>query len=425
MAITADSAPPTRPRSRAYEFIRGLYRRLIAPNSGSETTSEASLRPYARRLHQALAVFRFFFFAMGVGLSFFAEASRPQPLTLGGAIGLVGLYNVGRVWWPPDPVRRSVIIESAFLLVDVILAVFVVLLTGGLDSPFLIYSLAPALTAGLFMGPASAALAAGVSALAISGAHEASRFGLGGYSGLLDSNYLAFALLYSSVCILVAGLPFLANLNWQRRSRTTAAEAERFRLRREVHDDVAQTLAFLSLKLQIAESKTGSAGLTAQDVRGIREVVRRSYMAVRDYLDGTVDMTFVRPLRVGLAQAIHRWNQDTGLQGELNVVGAEPEIGPDVKRHLIQIAREALANAGKHANPQRVRVKLECRPDGILLLINDDGRGFEATASGGHGLEIMRQRAANIDASLSVTSSSGEGTEVRVDYQLPERQAPQ
>ncbi|MBI2965863.1 MAG: hypothetical protein HYY34_06655 [Chloroflexi bacterium] len=408
--------PPTSRRlARIAAWSRRVVRRLITadPAATEPGGAEATLRPYARRLHQALAVFRFFFFAMGVGLSFIPEVNRPPAIALGAMVGLVGLYNVGRVWWPPDPSRRSVYVESTFLVVDIGLAVSVVLLTGGLDSPFLIYSLAPALTAGLFLGAPSAAVAAVASAAMITGAHEASRFGLGEYPGLLHSNYLAFALLYSAVCVLVAGLPFLANLNWQRRLRALAADSERQRLRREVHDDVAQTLAFLSLKLQMAEGSGGSrTSLTGEDVRGIRDVVRRSYVAVRDYLDGTAEAVFVEPLRTGLSRVVDQWSHATGLRASLIWTGAELEIDPAVKRQILQIAREALANAGKHARPSLVTIGLTCSPSELVLRVRDNGRGFQTGASGGHGLEIMRQRASIIDADLEINSSPANGTEV-------------
>ncbi|HUG93061.1 MAG TPA: histidine kinase [Planctomycetaceae bacterium] len=405
-----------RQRARLALWYRAIGRQMFAadPDAPEQVGSETTLRPYARRLHQALAVFRFFFFAMGVGLSFIPEASRPPAITLGAIVGLVGLYNVGRVWWPPDPSRRSVYVESAFLTVDIGLAVTVVLLTGGLDSPFLIYSLAPALTAGLFTGPASAALAAAASAVTITGAHEANRLGIGDFPNLLHSNYLAFALLYTAVCVLVAGLPFLANLNWQRRLRALAADSERQRLRREVHDDVAQTLAFLSLKLQMAEgSAGGKAGLTGEDVRGIRDVVRRSYVAVRDYLDGTADAASVEPIRTGVAQVVDQWSRATGLRAVFESTGTEaPFLTPAVKRQILQIAREALANAGKHANPSLVTVSVQGSPSELVLRIRDDGRGFQPGASGGHGLEIMRQRASIIDARLEIESAPAEGTQV-------------
>lgn len=397
-------------------MVAAITRDRVAVGTQPHDGPEGSIRSYARRLHQALAVFRFFFFAMGVGLSFLSEASRLEAIPLGILIGLVGLYNVGRVWWPPDPSRRSPAIESVFLLVDVALATGVVLATGGLDSPFLIYSLAPALTAGFFLGVVSAALAAGVSAALIIGAHELSRVGIGSFPHLISSNLLAFALLYGAVSILVAGLPFLANLNWQRRQRNLAAESERQRLRREVHDDIAQTLAFLSLKLQLAESATPgpAATLTGEDVRGIREVVRRSYVAVRDYLDGTADAAFVEPLRVGISEVVNEWSAATGIRASMHVRGAEPGLAPSTKRQILQIVREALANVAKHANAANVSIDMTSDSTQLAIRIRDDGRGFESGTSGGHGLEIMRQRASIIDATLSIESRPAEGTEVTI-----------
>lgn len=402
-----------------------LRRSSTKPRSGQEAADdlaylEGPLKPYGTRLHQVLSVFRFFSFAMGAGLFFVPVASELPDLMLGLQVGLVGLYNIGRVVWPPNPAKRSPLIETALLTGDVLLGVGVVLLTGGLDSPFLIFSMAPILTAGLFMGVRSATIAAAFLALAVSGAHEAAAFGLSDFPRLLESNYLAFALLYSAGCLFVAGLPFLANLNWQRRMQALAMEEERQRLRREVHDDVAQTLAFLSLKIRGAEAGvSGKRGtLTGLDVREISRVVQRSYLAVRDYLDGAGDTAPIDTLETSLAAVTSEWSQNTGLHVELKVSGEEPGLPPIVKRHMLQIAREALANAGKHARPDLVTLELGCTPTEVELRIQDDGIGFPANNRGGHGLEIMKQRAAIIGASLTVSSAPGEGAEVAIVYSI-------
>ncbi len=376
------------------------------------------LLPYGRRLYQALAVARFFTFSMGVGLFFVPSGAVLPSVVVGLLVGMVGLINIGRVLWPPEPMRRSATVELAILTGDVALAVAIVVATGGLDSPFLIYSLMPIFTAGLFLGPLSAAAAASVSALSIIGAHEAAVLNLNDLPRLLDSNYLAFALLYAAGCLLVAVLPFLANLNWQRRLRIVAAEAERQRLRREIHDDVAQTLAFLSLKVQRAErsASDSDSGLSAPDLREIGQVVRRGYMAVRDYLDGSEAPAAEEAVSSSLREAVDEWARSTGLRAAVRVHGREPSLPPSVSRHLVQIAREALANAGKHASPSNVSVILECEGGRVVLRVRDDGIGFTAGMAGGHGLAIMNERADIIGASLAISGEPGKGTEVVVAY---------
>ncbi len=84
---------------------------------------------------------------------------------------------------------------------------------------------------------------------------------------------------------------------------------------------------------------------------------------------------------------------------------------------LFGIGREALANAVKHAGASTAWVLVEARPGGVLVEISDDGRGFDPAAPhpGHFGLESMRSRAAEVGGLLTITSTPGLGTVVRVE----------
>jgi len=88
----------------------------------------------------------------------------------------------------------------------------------------------------------------------------------------------------------------------------------------------------------------------------------------------------------------------------------------EVKIALYRIAQEALNNVAKHAGAAEVKVDLICQPEKVTLTITDDGQGFDMSslAPDSLGLGIMRERAADIGASLSVESSIGHGTEIMV-----------
>ena len=106
-------------------------------------------------------------------------------------------------------------------------------------------------------------------------------------------------------------------------------------------------------------------------------------------------------------------------QSECTVQGEPHSLSPEVEAALFRIAQEALSNVRKHAKARRVRVVLAYGERSVRLLIEDDGRGFEAgaqsaTADGGFGLAGIRQRAALIGADVEVDSSPGWGTRVRV-----------
>ena len=205
------------------------------------------------RLYQALAVYRFFAFALGVGIYFAFDVTRGLSVTPRVMVGLVGLATVARVVAPPFHRIRNEGVETALLAGETALILALVLATGGLDSPFLIYSLSPVLTAALLSGLRATAGLGVLAGAVVVGAHGAAMAGVGTLPGLTSGNYLVFALLYATGVTLTALLPFLTNLNLERRQQALAAAEERRKMQRDLHDDVAQTLAFLSLKAQRAE----------------------------------------------------------------------------------------------------------------------------------------------------------------------------
>ena len=402
-------------RQRANSSPQSRRLPLFASTTAKSPTAE-EVEGYVGVVYQALAVFRFFSFAMGAGLVFFLNPSDDLPVQ-GLLVGIVGVYNITRVLLRIYPPVDKVMMSWLALGSDVYFSFTLVVLTDGLDSAFLIYSLAPILTASLLLDARSAVVAAGVAGLSVAGLHVAGEVGIGTFPGILSGNYLAFALMYIVICLLIAYLPSLANLNWQRRVRSESMDAERDRLRREVHDNVAQTLAFLSLKVKRAEERASTASggaITSRDVVEIGSMVERAYLAVRDYLDETRDTEMVEPLQTSVALAAGQWSRDTGLTVQVSLSESADRLPSRTKLQLLQITREALANVAKHANASSVWLEVEHDSAAVTLRIRDDGRGFSSSQPSGHGLDIMRERAALAGAELTVTSAPGEGTEVVV-----------
>lgn len=398
---------------------------------GERKTVGQPLERYVTGVFQSLAVFRLASFGLGAGLVFLLNPSKQRPEVLAGMVLLVGAYNIYRILWRFDPARPKDLVQRASLGVDLVLSIAIILVSGGLDSPFLIYSLSPILTTSLLLDLRGALAFAAGSALCISGIHVLAESGLGNLPGIhvlawlglgnlpwvLSGNYLVLSLLYGAVCLLVVYLPFLANLNWHRRVRSESLALERQRLRRDVHDNVAQTLAFLSLKMKLAEQRAarGRSPITEKDVAEIGSIVERAYLSVRDYLDGTGEETDGL-LGAGLTAVVDQWSRDTGLRVELVAKGEEGELDPQIKFQMLQVAREALANVAKHAYSKHVWVDLDCTPEQVKIRVRDDGRGFSASGLRGHGMGIMSERAAMAGATLKIDSIPGEGTEVVVAY---------
>jgi two-component system sensor histidine kinase UhpB len=373
------------------------------------------------RLYQAVAVYRFFAFALGVGVYFILGVDQGLRLEPRVMVVLAGVANVARVVVPPFHLIRIVAAEMVLLTGEMALILALVLTTGGLDSPFLVYSLSLVLTAALLSGLWATAGLGVLAGAAVVGAHGAAMGGLGNLPELASENYPVFAILYSTGVALTALLPFFTNLNLERRQQAFAAAEERRKMQRDLHDDVAQTLAFLSLKAQRAEQHAGQGreALTTLDLRDIAQGLRRAYVAVRDLLDFP-ETQLPQSLHDALQGVADSWSRATGLPLEFRgVAGSDPPLLPAVERHLLQIAREALANAGRHGRPTKVWLTLERTDDTLLLRVRDDGRGMAPGYPRGLGLTGMQERAALIGASLEISSAPGQGTEVKVHLPLP------
>ena len=105
----------------------------------------------------------------------------------------------------------------------------------------------------------------------------------------------------------------------------------------------------------------------------------------------------------------------TGVPVDVTVEG-ECKVPSEVQVALYRITQEALNNAARHADAQRVAVRLACEPNHTTLSISDDGRGFdvESIPAGHFGVGIMRERVEAIGATLEIESAAGRGTTVEV-----------
>jgi ligand-binding sensor domain-containing protein len=201
----------------------------------------------------------------------------------------------------------------------------------------------------------------------------------------------------------------------QVRSRFDAVLAERSRIAREIHDTLAQGFAGIALHLEsVDETLEGTPVEARRHLDQARRLVRHSLEETRRTLwDLRTGSLGPEPL-VGALSAVAR---QLGAAVEIEVEGKPRPLPGRVEEALYRIGREALTNARKHANPNRIRVGVRFAPDRIHLIVTDDGAGFDVEASSrsgnGHfGLLGMRERAAEVGADLEVESRKGAGTTV-------------
>jgi signal transduction histidine kinase len=191
---------------------------------------------------------------------------------------------------------------------------------------------------------------------------------------------------------------------------------DRERIARELHDGTIQSLFTVGLGLQGTASLVGQPE-AARRIEGAVGELDRVIRDLRNYIFGLEPGVLAdRQLGEALEEMVEEFQHRTG-------VVAVAEIDPDAAAALgadaadiLQLAREALSNVGRHANATTCRVSLHQEDGAVWLEVDDDGRGFDtaAAAGAGRGLGNLRARAARLGGRAEIVSTTGEGTTVRV-----------
>jgi signal transduction histidine kinase len=187
---------------------------------------------------------------------------------------------------------------------------------------------------------------------------------------------------------------------------------ERRRLARDLHDGLAQELAFLASHAQASATVRGRPDWLLQLTAGAERALAESRRAIAALVADTSP-----PLEADLGYTATEIARSSGASVDLDV--APSTLDAHAQETLVRIVREAVTNAIRHGRASHISVQFT---DGShpLLRVHDDGTGFDAVSvaarSAGFGLVSMRERAATLGASLAVRSSPGEGTTVEVSW---------
>ena len=195
-----------------------------------------------------------------------------------------------------------------------------------------------------------------------------------------------------------------------------AVSRERNRMARDLHDTLAHSLSALTVQLEALRTlMTNDPGAARDAVKDISELARRGLEESRQAIQALrSDPVETLGLIGALGETIQALQTRTGLQASLSTAGEESHLTTEEAQALYRIAEEALSNVERHANAQRVDVRLDCGADRIDLLIRDDGTGFDPAMVEleRYGITGMHERAAMIGASIDINSDSDSGTEV-------------
>jgi signal transduction histidine kinase len=195
----------------------------------------------------------------------------------------------------------------------------------------------------------------------------------------------------------------------QRRAAGWALDEERQRIARDLHDGLAQDLAYIRLETQrmAAIQPDGRAARLAVAAERALKESRDAIEGLRSQRDG--------PFSVELSKLA---DELTAREGARLIVRVDPEVEVESadREALLRIMREAISNGLRHGQATEVALELT-RGEGIRMAVRDNGAGFTpggARRRGSFGLASMRQRAHGLGGDLTVQSAAGEGTLVEV-----------
>ncbi|HET7421860.1 MAG TPA: GAF domain-containing sensor histidine kinase [Candidatus Dormibacteraeota bacterium] len=197
---------------------------------------------------------------------------------------------------------------------------------------------------------------------------------------------------------------------------------ERERIAKELHDGIIQSLFAVGMGLQ-GTALMASEPETARRIENAVEELDRVIRDLRNYIFG------LRPGILAdrqLDQALRDLGKDmesrTPGSVEVEVDAATAAMLSSRSAELVQVTREALSNVARHAQANRTTVRLERQGRQAVLTVSDDGVGFEPNGpAAGNGMRNMRERAAGLGGKLEVTSSSGNGTTLKLAFPIEGR----
>jgi signal transduction histidine kinase len=206
-----------------------------------------------------------------------------------------------------------------------------------------------------------------------------------------------------------------------------AIAQERLRIAHEMHDGLAQVLGYVNTKVQAAEAylkrdKPEEAGV---QLRELSSAARQAYGDVRESIVGLRTLPGPkRSLTEVLEEYLQSWQAMSGVATSLRI-DSSVHLRPSRELQVVRIVQEALTNVRKHAKASHARVEIGRENGKLVTVVADNGVGFNAAARGRgefpqFGLSTMRERAESIGGTLTIESTPGSGTALRLELPLSE-----
>ncbi|MFB4161665.1 sensor histidine kinase [Geomicrobium sp. JSM 1781026] len=198
-----------------------------------------------------------------------------------------------------------------------------------------------------------------------------------------------------------------------------AQEAERKRVARDIHDGPAQLLANVLLRAELIERAYNDKGIESalKEVKDVRHAIKASLADVRRIIYdlrpmALDDLGLIPTLKKYLSSVSERVEDKTEVR--FIVIGNETRMEPNLEVALFRLVQEAVQNGLKHAEANQILVKVQVTTDRIMLIISDDGKGFDHTEKkdDSFGIMGMKERVNMLKGEFAIESAMGRGTKL-------------
>jgi signal transduction histidine kinase len=223
--------------------------------------------------------------------------------------------------------------------------------------------------------------------------------------------------------------PALYNVYLAGRLRSRAGAVERARVARELHDGVIQSLISLEMQMDVLRRRPDvTSTQVAAELERIQLLLRQEVLDVRELMQQIAPVNIgPRQLLEFLAYTVDKFRRDTGISATFTSPLAEAALPPRVCTEVARILQEALVNIRKHSGARNVLVRFESSDRNWILMIDDDGRGFDFSGhlaqddldTSRRGPMVIKERVRSIDGELTIDSVPDGGA--RLEILIPKK----
>jgi signal transduction histidine kinase len=332
-------------------------------------------------------------------------------------------FHVGLTWAVASRLERQPDdVNICAIVVDGLFCVTLLALTHGWRGPFWLYSLSavfwPAFRFGMRGALISVTIFDGL--VLLTNIERIRATVRDGFGGDLVARFLMVYIIAGAISLTSEALTKFKRL---------AAENERNRIARDLHDGVGKTMGGISMEARsLANWIERDPAEAERRARYVARISERAAMEVRDVIRGLRQSEATIPLFPTVLEVVDEWAGMHPIATHLQLNGPDAEVPVLIHGEVVRMLSELLSNVVQHACASQVWVRVTLSSAGVTLAVRDDGRGFDTRAldpwsgEGHFGLLGARERASMLGGRFRVVSSSSDGTEVTIDLPLVPRE---